>query len=126
MLLMGCSTAKLSRAVAPVDMPAHVRRRQKSRAGADFEAFGMPLNVLIGGSPAMVGALWDVLGPDLEKVACSLLKDWVEGARSQKQPACDGISTAPKSLMSALVKAREACRLRFLTGAAVVCYGIPL
>jgi hypothetical protein len=125
-MLMGCSTAKISRLppvanpTASIDGAARSCCRTKTYAGGAFEAFGMPLNALIGGSPAVVGALWDVLGGDLEQFVCALLKDWVSGTRSSKRLSANG------RLMSALVKARKACKLRFLTGAAVVCYGIPM
>lgn len=117
-MLMGCSTAKMCRAMPSTAQSTHAGWRSHTRTGSEFEGFGMPLNVLIGGAPAMVGALWDVLAGDLEQLACSLLKGWVVGSRSQK--------LSPMSLAAALVKAREACKLRFLTGAAVVCYGIPI
>lgn len=125
-MLMGCSTAKMLRTMPVMDMDAHASRRRRAHGGVDFEAFGMPLNVLVGGSPAMVGALWDVLGGDLEQLVCSLLEGWVGGAQSQKQMLGDSSHATPTSLMSNLVKAREACRLSFLTGAAMVCYGIPV
>jgi len=117
-MLMGCSTAKMFRGAPSIAQPTHSRWRSHTRTGSEFEGFGMPLNVLIGGAPAMVGALWDVLAGDLEQLACSLLKGWVVGSRSQK--------LSPMSLGAALVQARKACKLRFLTGAAVVCYGIPI
>merc|ERR1712070_1200157 len=123
---MGCSTAKIFRSSPSTDTATHGRPRLRVRAGSDFEAFGMPLNVLVGGAPAMVGALWDVLGGDLEQLVCSLLKGWVTRSLPRKRSACNDAEAGPISLMGALVKAREACRLRFLTGAAVVCYGIPI
>merc|ERR1719331_1356881 len=79
-----------------------------------------------GGAPAMVGALWDVLGGDLEQLVCSLLKGWNTRPLRHTRSACKDKDGDSNSLLGALVKAREACKLRFLTGAAVVCYGIPL
>merc|ERR1712232_475787 len=97
-------------AAPSTDVTMHTHWR-KVRGGADFEAFGMPLNVLIGGSPAMIGAIWDVLGGDLEQLVCCLLGCWILGEQQQ--------SRSPASMLAALSKARKACKLRFLTGAAV-------
>lgn len=130
-MLMGCSTAKISRhqwlrsTVSPTCTSLRARC-VKTRSGSMFEAYGAPLDVLIGGAPAVVGALWDVLGGDLEQLVCSMLEAWVQGPRAQKHVARDSTRLAPVSLMRALVEARKACRLRFLTGAAIVCYGIPM
>jgi len=130
-MLMGCSTAKISRhpmlrssPASSEDTSPRARCIMKTRSGATFEAFGTPLNVLIGGAPAVVGALWDVLGGDLEQLVCSMLEAWVQGSHSEKRFSHS--SFTPVSLLRALVEARKACRLRFLTGAAVVCYGIPM
>lgn len=128
-MLMGCSTAKISRQTlvpksSRADAPAHGRHGIKACAGSNFEAFGMPLNVLIGGAPVMVGALWDVLGGDLEQLVCSLLQNWLPSPDSPTQSASAGSTS--NSLTRSLLKARQACRLSFLTGAAVVVYGIPI
>merc|ERR1719262_407155 len=123
---MGCSTAKIFRSTPSMGAAKHGHHRLRTRAGSDFEAFGMPLNVLVGGAPAMVGALWDVLGGDLEQLVCSLLKGWNTRPLRPTRSACKDKDGDSNSLLGALVKAREACKLRFLTGAAVACYGIPL
>lgn len=121
-MLMGCSTARSSRIAPTLGVGKHGRRKSRT----EFEAFGMPLSLLVGGAPAMVGALWDVLGGDLEQLVCSLLKGWNTRPLRHTRSACKDKDGDSNSLLGALVKAREACKLRFLTGAAVVCYGIPL
>merc|ERR1712135_95069 len=87
---------------------------------------GMPLNVLIGGAPAMIGALWDVLGGDMEMFTCAFLKQWVAQAKGRDDTVGEVGSRAESSMLSAMRSARGACVLPFLTGAAIVCYGIPL
>lgn len=87
---------------------------------SEFEAFAMPINVLIGVGPAMIGALWDVLEGDLQQLSVALLQGWMSRSQSAVGQA------TPLGLSAALKKSRVACKLRFLTGAAVVCYGIPM
>merc|ERR1719401_1071711 len=133
---MGCSSAKTFRTVGGQPEACAAMRRQAGAwgAGEAYEAFGMPMDVLIGGGPAMVGALWDVLAGDLETLVCGLLERWmapVPAAADVGSCGCDAsaVAKAPgagQSLMGALKAARLDCRLRFLTGAAVVCYGIPM
>lgn len=119
LLLMGCSTAKLFR---PIDSSlggaAGGRAGPRAASGDEFEAFGMPMDVLIGGAPAVLGAQWDVLGGDLDVLTRELLESWCGPAGSAM--------ASPTSLLQSLLVAREACRLPFLTGAAIVCYGVPL
>lgn len=105
MLMMGCSSAKT------------FSFKQEHGEAPEHESFGLPLSALVGGSPAIVGALWDVLGGDLGKLAASLLDSWIGVQPSTEQA---------RSLLSAVVAARRNCLLPYLTGAAVVCYGVPL
>merc|ERR1712032_839319 len=118
-LLMGCSSAKAVH-VAGVAEAAASRLNNPSLGcsgmitgrGEQFEAFAMPWHLLIGGCPAVIGALWDILGADLDTLACALLKGW----------ASDGCG----DMLRSLVNARSKCMMRNLTGAAVVCYGVPV
>jgi hypothetical protein len=131
-MLMGCSTAKISklpREIADCERatPLTVKRngwcKMRHFAESEFEAFAMPLNVLIGGGPAMIGALWDVLEGDLQQLSVALLQGWMASSQTQKSA---GDHATPLGLSAALKRSRVACKLRFLTGAAVVCYGIPM
>lgn len=98
LVLMGCSSVKM-------DRPA-----TSQEAGGDFESFGLASSALLGGSPLVLGAQWDVLGGDLDKLARHLLEAWLSGLE----------------LLPALRQARQKCFMPHLTGAAVVCYGIPM
>jgi hypothetical protein len=134
-MLMGCSTAKISKSVrcskvkleakSPVLSEAAMCYNARSYTEAEFDAYGMPLSVLIGGGPVMIGALWDVLDGDLQQLSVALLEGWMPSAGSPKAESRTE-RTPSTSLIGALTRARQACRLRFLTGAAVVAYGIPI
>lgn len=94
-LLMGCSSAK------------------QHSFGEKNDTFSLPNHYLIGGSPAVVGTLWDVLSGDIDKVTVSMLEEW--GGKGDDQGDLD----------RAIQIARTKCRLPNLTGCSIVKYGIP-
>ena len=72
---------------------------------------GTPLHYLHARCPALVANLWDVTDGEIDRLCDHLLETCTaEGG----------------DLLDALAQARGACRLRFLTGAATVCYGVPV
>ena len=72
---------------------------------------GMALSYLHAKCPALVANLWDVTDGDIDRFCHALLTHATD---------------AGGSLPRAVVRARAACRLPYLTGAAAVCYGVPL
>jgi len=102
LMLLGCSSVKIQRCSAQGDGP---------------ESFGLASSALLGGAPLVLGAQWDVLGGDLDKFASRLLQRWLKEGK-----------TCPPSggLLAALKELRPKCLLPNLTGAALVCYGIPV
>ncbi|KAJ9155094.1 Separin [Pleurostoma richardsiae] len=130
-LLMGCSSASLA------DV-------------GDFECHGPVWNYMLAGCPAAVGTLWDVTDRDIDRLAGRVLEEWglvgkgtfVEDGNSAKwkKSSSSGRGGAKKaarradadceagsaSLVQAVVRARDACRFRYLTAAAVCVYGIPV
>ncbi|EXJ57028.1 hypothetical protein A1O7_07372 [Cladophialophora yegresii CBS 114405] len=117
-LLMGCSSARLS------------------EYGV-YEPSGMPLSYLSGGSPALVGTLWDVTDRDIDRFALQLMETWgllkarsgSEGPslkKSTKSKAEKSPKRGPVSLDQAVADGREACMLKYLNGAAPVMYGVPI
>jgi len=72
---------------------------------------GTPLHYLHARCPALVANLWDVTDGEIDRL-CDHLLDRCAGEGGE--------------LLTALAQARGACRLRFLTGAATVCYGVPV
>ena len=135
--LMGCSSAVLTEA-------------------GDFESYGVPMNYLQGGAPAMVGTLWDVTDKDCDRFAVGALEGWgllkkeaekskeavkeakvgwkgvkglkarVEAAKEEEKASDEGVGGPKMALDEAVAKARDRCFLRYLNGAAAVVYGVPV
>ncbi|KAL7823410.1 peptidase family C50 domain-containing protein [Trichoderma gracile] len=130
--LMGCSSAALTDA-------------------GEFELYGPVWNYMMAGCPAVVGTLWDVTDRDIDRFAGKAFEEWGLFARGTfdlssslsgkgkgkgrvksfaeeveqvrlDAPASDHAS----SLAEAVARARNACRFKYLNGAAVVLYGIPV
>lgn len=81
------------------------------RSHGQLTPTGMALAYLHARCPALVANLWDVTDGDIDRFSVSLLRHCTrEGG----------------SLLVSLAKARGACKLRFLTGSAAICYGVPL
>ena len=104
-LLMGCSSGAL------------VPR-------GDFPPSGAALAYLAAGCASLVANLWDVTDKDIDRFAEALLQAWLQHAASdaggQQGPGAGGAA-----VHTGLEDARRACKLRALTGAAPVCYGLP-
>ncbi|KAL8388560.1 hypothetical protein RB595_009057 [Gaeumannomyces hyphopodioides] len=128
-LLWGCSSASLA------DV-------------GDFETHGPVWNYLMAGCPAVAGTLWDVTDRDIDRLAARALEEWglvgagtfpaEDKAKASSSPssssatggaAAGGKSSSPSSALSlvqAVATARDVCRFRYLTAAAVCVYGIPV
>ena len=125
-MLMGCSSASLTDA-------------------GEFEVHGPVWNYLMAGCPAVVGTLWDVTDRDIDRFAGRVFEEWglmpagtfredkAKGALKGKDKAgakgteAGGGAMGDKtSLVEAVAVARDACRFRYLTAAAVAVYGIPV
>ncbi|KAI1105917.1 peptidase family C50-domain-containing protein [Jackrogersella minutella] len=121
-LLMGCSSASLADA-------------------GRFESHGPVRNYMLAGCPAVVGTLWDVTDRDIDRFAARVFEEWgllPKGtfAEEAAAPQPKGRKTAKgkrreedgggRSLVEAVAKAKDACRFRYLTAAAVCVYGIPV
>jgi separase len=72
--------------------------------------------------------LWDVTDKDIDKMAEAVMQDLglmpkvdVDGVE-----AVSTQSKKPKSIAQAVGAARDHCKLKYLTGAAAVTYGIPM
>ncbi|TPX12107.1 uncharacterized protein E0L32_007222 [Thyridium curvatum] len=128
-LLMGCSSASLV-------------------YNGDFEVYGPAWNYMMAGCPAVVGTLWDVTDRDIDRLAGRLFEEWgllARGTFAEKQSksgggakgrraakavddatAAEAEGAEDASLVEAVTKARDACRFKYLTAAAVCVYGIPV
>ena len=125
-LLMGCSSGALVQA-------------------GEFEPYGMPINYMQAGCPALVANLWDVTDRDIDRFSQTVLETWglfrtpqpqsspMKGPANHKgknkiqkierMEACDH---SPLALDQAVAKGRDSCKLRYLNGAAPVIYGVPV
>jgi separase len=73
-------------------------------------------------SPALVANLWDVTDRDIDKFAqCVFEMMHLVSPSDVAQRRSQGTV----SLAAAVAKSREVCKLKYLTGAAPVIYGIP-
>ncbi|KAH8925320.1 hypothetical protein BT69DRAFT_1216644 [Atractiella rhizophila] len=84
----------------------------------DFDLSGNAYNYMLAGCPSLIANLWDVTDKDIDRLAQSVFTH----LGIFPQPSIS--NTVPNSTL-ALARAREAVKLRYLTGAAAVCYGIP-
>ncbi|VDP40166.1 unnamed protein product, partial [Soboliphyme baturini] len=110
-LLMGCSSALTY------------------RPGNRYETLGTCAYYQIAKSPNVVGTLWDVTDKEMNRYLEALLTIWLgfrNPNREQQDYRCANISDHSDSLLQALAYARNYCKLPFLTGAAIVSYGLPL
>lgn len=83
----------------------------------EFDRVGTPFNYMLAGCPLLVANLWDVTDRDIDKFS---------------QAVFDSLRLTPTrggeqgmSVVTAIAQAREVCKLKYLTGAAPVVYGIP-
>lgn len=127
-LLFGCSSASL-------------------REVSEFEPYGTPKTYLAAGAPALLGSLWDVTDGDCDAFAGGVLERWGllekgscaqvdsgkrkkgRGAKKAKQVGeqeLEGEKGRKMCLNEAVAKSRGECYLKYLNGAAMVVYGVPV
>ncbi|KAK0203498.1 cysteine peptidase C50 [Desarmillaria ectypa] len=91
-----------------------------------FDRVGAPYNYMIAGCPTLVANLWDVTDKDIDKFSQSvfdklrLTRDHVQDWTVESM-----MNTERTSLVAAVAQSRDVCKLKYLTGAAPVVYGIP-
>lgn len=104
-LVIGCSSGRL---------------RQD---GNSLEPNGTPYRFILNGAPSYVGVLWDVTDVDIDSYSDSMLTHWLPGWVEKYRK---NTKSTVVTLASATAKARQACRLKYIVGAAPVLYGLPL
>ena len=75
-------------------------------------------------SPTLVVNLWDVTDREIDKISQAVFDDLHLTADPVKQWRGDG-GNGKTSIVKAVARARDSCKLKYLTGAAPVVYGIP-
>ena len=104
-ILMGCSSGDL--VSVNTQRGSHVSENHMY-----FEPEGAALSYLCAGAPCVVGNLWDVTDRDIDRFSVSLL---------------EGIFQENETTIADCVKtSRDACKLKYMVGAAPVVYGIPV
>lgn len=95
------------------------------REMGDFDRIGTPNNYMLAGCPTLIANLWDVTDRDIDKFAQAVFDkmNLVPGSMNNerlKKSDCEEVS-----IVAAVAQSRDVCKLKYLTGAAVVVYGIP-
>jgi len=117
-ILMGCSSGRLKRS-------------------GILEPRGMALNYVMAGCPLAIGCLWDVSDRDIDRFADALLRGSgvYHNMPPRSTPDAKAARDAPPlaldeevcaTLPLGVARARATVRMRFLIGAAPVCYGLPV
>lgn len=73
---------------------------------------GLILDYIISGSPSIASHLWPIRGADSYTMIESMVNDWTEAGTYKTM----GLSVA---------MARKNCKLPFIEGAGLICYGVP-
>uniref|UniRef100_A0AAF5PSH2 separase n=3 Tax=Wuchereria bancrofti TaxID=6293 RepID=A0AAF5PSH2_WUCBA len=106
-LLMGCSSVRIT------------------YEGEGFDGRGAIYDYVIAKCPCVVGCLWMVTDGEIDRVLLALLDFCFSGIRK-----ADGDKIKPNSsyrlLIDGIAYARTACKLKYMTGGAVVAYGLPI
>ncbi|KAI6648865.1 Separin-like [Oopsacas minuta] len=102
-MLMGCSTSRLS-----IEGP--------------YEYPNMLLLLLLAGFPTIIGTLWFVTDSEINLFTKKLIQEIVKNTNLRFTQGLDRSNT----LSMAFHQARLSCKLRYITGAAPIIYGLPL
>lgn len=71
-------------------------------------------------SPTLVANLWDVTDKDIDKFSQSVFDKLSLNSMKEKRSGNNNTS-----IVAAVAQSRDSCKLKYLTGAAPVVYGIP-
>lgn len=72
-------------------------------------------------SPTLIANLWDVTDKDIDKFSQSVFEKLNLSANYLKEAQ----DAQEASVVAAVARSRDVCKLKYLTGAAPVVYGIP-
>lgn len=73
----------------------------------------------------MIANLWDVTDRDIDKLTQSVFDKMRLTPETRRENKSNESETDGISIVRALAEAREVCKLKYITGAAPVVYGIP-
>jgi len=107
-LVMGCSSGRLF------------------SDGSQLEPYSGAYQFLLNGCPCYVGCLWEVTDKEIDKVTDEMLnrfmKAWIPQEVLGNKVNCE----TNVDIASAVTASRFVCKLKLLTGASPVVYGLPL
>ncbi|KAI3632270.1 hypothetical protein MIR68_009376 [Amoeboaphelidium protococcarum] len=96
-----------------------------------FDPYGSVMDFIMANSPLVVGNLWDVTDKELDKLSVNILlragilkNSDIKGTyfeSLQMEENCQVVS-----ITQALALSKDQVRLPYLTGASMICYGIPV
>ncbi|KAI6148818.1 peptidase family C50-domain-containing protein [Pisolithus tinctorius] len=92
----------------------------------EFDRVGTPYHYMVSGCPTLVANLWDVTDRDIDKFTQGVVDRLgltPDGVLSHS--GVDGGKPSGTSVVAAVAQSRQLCKLKYLTGAAPVVYGIP-
>ena len=75
-----------------------------------FDPQGIVIQYMLAGSPGLLANLWDVTDKDIDRFSMELFQKIEKG----------------ETIGSAIFKAKNACKLKYLIGAAPIWYGVPI
>lgn len=88
------------------------------REQGDLDPTGTPHDYMLAGAPCLVGNLWDVTDKDIDRITGAVMDHL--GLEKGK------LGASGMSVVQAVSKGRSTARLQYLTGAALVVYGVPV
>lgn len=108
-LLLGCSSAHL-------------------KYCGTFESSGTIYSYLLGGSPMVVGNLWDVTDKDTDKLSVSVFEKtgFFNSKPISRTDESDATIKQFLNVSEAISQSRDECNMKYLIGAAMVIYGLPM
>nr|XP_019042993.1 hypothetical protein I302_08702 [Kwoniella bestiolae CBS 10118]OCF21923.1 hypothetical protein I302_08702 [Kwoniella bestiolae CBS 10118] len=95
----------------------------------DLDRTGTAWHYMVGGCPSLTANLWDVTDRDIDRLSSHVLKtlhlDSAHLPDSKSRPNTL-LPLSELSTVQAVNSARDECKLKYLTGAAPVVYGLPV
>ncbi|KIJ59919.1 hypothetical protein HYDPIDRAFT_32659 [Hydnomerulius pinastri MD-312] len=88
----------------------------------EFDRVGTPYNYMLAGCPTLVANLWDVTDRDIDKFTQGVFDQLRLTPGDVRR---SGSGDGETSVVAAVAQSRQSCKLKYLTGAAPVVYGIP-
>ncbi|KAI0064205.1 hypothetical protein BV25DRAFT_1914431 [Artomyces pyxidatus] len=96
------------------------------REMGSFDRTGTPYNYILAGCPTLVANLWDVTDRDIDKFSQAVFdKMHLTPNGVQRKATSAYVTSQETSIVAAIAESRDVCKLKYLTGAAPVIYGIP-